>query len=98
MEEIKKEQKEKGNKGKKKREQKHKFKVCSVLQYSIVGLHNRLNYDLGNSKRRRMWCWPPAPASGELTNEWITSSTPTPFLHIFMASTAMTLYLRDLMS
>jgi hypothetical protein len=52
MEEIKKEQKEKGKNGKKGR-QKNKFKVYSVLQYSIVGLHNRLSYDLGTSKRRR---------------------------------------------
>jgi len=48
MEEIKKEQKEKEKKCKKERKQKHKFKVCSLLQYSIVGLHNQLNYDLGS--------------------------------------------------
>lgn len=53
MEEIKKEQKEEGKNGKKKGRQKNKFKVYSILQYSIVGLHNPLSHDLGTSKGPR---------------------------------------------
>jgi len=87
MEERKNKKEKRKNRTKSGRE-KNKFKVYSILQYRIVELNNRLIYDLETSKRWRR--------DAGLTNACILSSTPAQFLHVFMASTGMTLFLRNL--